>query len=238
MFRKFLLKKPPLISNTTHTHTQLGIVNNNYVAAIKAASSSPHIWMLASSLQERAKKATIARTLLEKARNHLKCNEDLWLASIRLEVRDKNPDTATRLLSQALQACPKSGLLWNEAIAMEPTGPRKAKATDALTKVPKDGLVCCAMARVLWSLRDLDRARKFFQRAVKYGPEIGDVWAYYYRFEVQDGTPQTVAAVASGCVRASPHLGEHWIKVTKDPQNVTLGGCKLTTEQVLEQVCI
>lgn len=39
-------------------------------------------------------------------------DEEIWLASVRLEVKSDNLKIASNLLSQALQKCPKSGRLW------------------------------------------------------------------------------------------------------------------------------
>eukprot|EP01061_Rhynchopus_euleeides_P018464 TRINITY_DN30556_c0_g1_i1.p1 TRINITY_DN30556_c0_g1~~TRINITY_DN30556_c0_g1_i1.p1 ORF type:complete len:936 (+),score=410.95 TRINITY_DN30556_c0_g1_i1:152-2809(+) len=210
-----------------------------YTSAIKAVAACVHIWIMASHIEEVLCKGVVkARALLEKARTIIKGNDTLWLASIRLELRDRNTDTAKKLLSKALQECPQSGVLWGEAISLEPAGPRKAKATDAFQKVKKNGLVSCAMARVLWSLRDIDRARKLFQHAVKYGGDNGDIWAFYYKFEVQEGTEGTVAAVLSKCAKTAPHYGELWTKISKSTSNTTLGGCRLSTEQILKMVAV
>lgn len=39
-------------------------------------------------------------------------DEDIWVASIRLEIASDNIKITQNLLSQALQKCPSSGKLW------------------------------------------------------------------------------------------------------------------------------
>ena len=34
----------------------------------------------------------------------------------------------------------------------------------------------------------MTKAREWFQRAVKIEPDLGDTWAYFYKFELQHGT--------------------------------------------------
>ena len=34
----------------------------------------------------------------------------------------------------------------------------------------------------------MNKSREWFQRAVKIDPDLGDAWAYFYKFELQHGT--------------------------------------------------
>lgn len=38
-------------------------------------------------------------------------------------------------------------------------------------------------------------------------------------------------------VEADPKHGERWVQVAKAPENVSVGGCRLSTEQLLRKVC-
>ena len=42
--------------------------------------------------------------------------------------------------------------------------------------------------RLFWIERKVSKAREWFQRAVKIEPDLGDTWAYFYKFELQHGT--------------------------------------------------
>ena len=58
------------------------------------------------------------------------------------------PRLQVQLLSQALVQCPKSGLLWSEAIRMESKAQRKAKSVDALKKCENDPIVIATVAKL------------------------------------------------------------------------------------------
>jgi len=44
------------------------------------------------------------------------------------------------------------------------------------------------VARLLWVERKIVKAREWFLRTVKIDPDLGDAWAYFYRFELTHGT--------------------------------------------------
>ena len=56
----------------------------------------------------------------------------LWLEAVRLERRAGNRKAAATLMPKALQQCRTAGILWAEAIAMEPRAQQKTKSSDAL----------------------------------------------------------------------------------------------------------
>ena len=46
--------------------------------------------------------------------------------------------------------------------------------------------------RLFWSDRKIDKARSWFTRTVKIDPDLGDAWAYFYKFETLHGTEVSV----------------------------------------------
>ena len=42
--------------------------------------------------------------------------------------------------------------------------------------------------RLFWSERKINKARDWFHRTVKIDPDLGDAWAYFYKFEISHGT--------------------------------------------------
>lgn len=42
--------------------------------------------------------------------------------------------------------------------------------------------------RLFWSERKLNKTRDWLNRTVKIDPDLGDAWAYFYKFELQHGT--------------------------------------------------
>ncbi len=59
------------------------------------------------------------------------------------------------------------------------------------------------------------KARNWFDRSVTVNPDNGDSWAFYYKFELEQGEPDTQAAVLKRCVEADPKHGEWWCSVSK-----------------------
>ena len=87
-----------------------------------------------------------------------------------------------------MQECPTAGILWSEAIFMEARAQRKTKSVDALKRCEHDPHVLLAVAKLFWSERKVNKAREWFNRAAKLDPDLGDTWAYFYKFELQHGT--------------------------------------------------
>lgn len=42
--------------------------------------------------------------------------------------------------------------------------------------------------RLFWTERKTNKAREWFNKTVKIDPDLGDAWAYYYKFEQIHGT--------------------------------------------------
>ncbi|KAK2165168.1 hypothetical protein LSH36_54g10004 [Paralvinella palmiformis] len=123
------------------------------------------------------------------------------------------------LMAKAMQECPSSGILWAEAIFMEARPQRKTKCVDALKRCEHDPHVLLAASMLFWSERKISKARSWFHRTVKIDPDIGDAWAYFYKFEQIHGSEEQQQEVFKHCVNAEPHHGEKWATVSKNIEN-------------------
>ena len=134
------------------------------------------------------------------------------------------------LTSRALQECPAkdSGLLWAEAIFLEPRPQRKTKSIDAVQVCEHDPQVLLAVSKYFWSDRKLSKARDWFNKAVKLEPDLGDSWAYFYKFELIHGSYEQQQDVKTRCIQAEPRHGEEWTRVSKAIEN-----WRLKTEEIL-----
>lgn len=194
---------------------QLDNARESYKLGTKKCPHSVPIWLLLARLEENAGHATKARSVLEQARQkNPKCAE-LWLEAVRIETRGERREFAKTLMAKAMQECPASGILWAEAIFMENRPQRKTKSVDALKRCEHDSHVLLAVARLFCSERKINKAREWFNRAVKLDPDLGDSWACFYRFELQHGTEAQQESVMQRCVLAEPHHGENWCAVSK-----------------------
>ncbi|KAF8564359.1 hypothetical protein P879_09301 [Paragonimus westermani] len=177
------------------------------------------LWLQMAEFEERNGNVTKARSILEKARTQNPKTAELWLGAVRLEMRANLKPVADLLLSKALQECPNAGCLWAEAIFMTPRAQRKSKSVDALKKCEHDPLVLLAVSKMFWSERLIVKARNWFTRTVKLEPDLGDAWAYFYKFEMQHGTEDQQKEVRQRSINAEPHHGEIWCRIAKAPRN-------------------
>lgn len=130
------------------------------------------MWICAANLEEKTNNPSKARAILDKARLQNPKNPQLWLQAIRVEIRAGNKKIAQNQIAKgkqtviilfllllvvliiiiALQECPTSGVLWAEAIEMEPTPQQKAKSVDALNRCDNDPHVIIAVAKYVFFL--------------------------------------------------------------------------------------
>ncbi|KAI8924767.1 hypothetical protein BC831DRAFT_513071 [Entophlyctis helioformis] len=132
------------------------------------------LWLLASRLEEDAGLPVKARATLERARLLNPNAPELWCEAVRVEMRSNNQPMAKALLAKALQACPTSGQLWSQMIATEARPQRRARSVDALQKCENDPVVVTTVAQLFWAERKLDKARSWFNRAIKTNRDLDD----------------------------------------------------------------
>ncbi|KAI5290388.1 hypothetical protein KEM54_001673 [Ascosphaera aggregata] len=196
----------------------------------RACPKSVPLWLLASRLEEAAGVTVKARSILDRARLAVPKNAELWTESVRVERRANNISQAKILMARALQEVPTSGLLWTEDIwNLEPRTHRKPRSLEAIKKVENDPILFVTVARVFWSERRLEKAMTWFEKAIVANSDLGDAWAWYYKFLLQHGTEEKQQDVVSKCVASEPRHGEVWQSVRKDPANAMK-----TTEEILK----
>lgn len=57
--------------------------------------------------------------------------------------------------------------------------------------------------RLFWSERKITKAREWFHRTVKIDSDLGDAWAFFYKFELQHGTEVSVHLETRGAREGS-----------------------------------
>ncbi|RJE25933.1 factor Prp1 [Aspergillus sclerotialis] len=203
-----------------------------YGTGTRACSKSVPLWLLASRLEEKAGAVVKARSVLDRARLAVPKSPELWTESVRVERRANNISQAKVLMARALQEVPDSGLLWSESIwHLEPRAQRKARSLEAIKKVDNDPILFVTVARIFWGERRLEKAMSWFEKAIISDSDLGDGWAWYYKFLLQHGTEEKRADVISKCILTEPKHGEVWQSVAKDPANA-----HKSTEEILKLV--
>ena len=221
-----------------------------YSTGTKASPRSVPLWLLFSRLEEKAGMVVKARSVLDRARLAVPKSAELWTESVRVERRANNIAQAKVLMAKALQEVPNSGLLWSEAIwHLEPRTQRKPRSLEAIKKVDNDPILFVTVARIFWGERKLEKAQNWFEKAILLDSDIGDTWAWYYKFLLQHGTEVSLTVggwlvgrrltamqekrndVVQKCIMSEPKHGEVWQAVAKDPKNGRKG-----TEDILKIV--
>lgn len=191
-----------------------------YATGTKACPLTVPLWLLYSRLEERAGNIVKSRSILDRARLAIPKSAELWTETVRIERRANNINQAKVLMAKALQEVPTSGLLWSEAIwHLEPRTQRKPRSLEAIKKVDNDPILFVTVARIFWGERKLEKAMNWFEKAILLDSDLGDTWAWYWKFLMQHGTEEKRADVLSKCVMTEPRHGEVWQKVAKDPRN-------------------
>lgn len=208
-----------------------------YGTGTKACAKSVPLWLLYSRLEERVGNVVKARGVLDRARLAVPKSPELWTESVRLERRANNISQAKNLMAQALQQVPTSGLLYTESIwHLEARTQRKPRALEAIKKVDNDPILFVTIARIFWGERRLEKAQNWFEKAILLDSDIGDAWAWYYKFLMQHGTDVSLPILFSVCstnrlaqekradviakmILSEPRHGEVWQSVAKDPKN-------------------
>ncbi|PKY02921.1 hypothetical protein P168DRAFT_254953 [Aspergillus campestris IBT 28561] len=205
-----------------------------YGTGTRACPKSVPLWLLASRLEEKAGAVVKARSVLDRARLAVPKNAELWTESVRVERRANNIAQAKVLMAKALQEVPASGsgLLWSESIwHLEPRAQRKARSLEAIKKADNDPNLFITVARIFWGERRLEKAMTWFEKAIVSNSDLGDGWAWYYKFLLQHGTEEKRADVVSKCISTEPKHGEIWQSIAKEPANA-----RKSTEEILKMV--
>lgn len=160
-----------------------------YGTGTRACPKSVPLWLLASRLEEQLGAVVRARSVLDRARLAVPKSPELWTESIRVERRANNISQAKVLMARAIQEVPTSGLLWSESIwHLEPRSQRKARSLEAIKRVENDPILFVTVARIFWGERRLEKAMTWFEKAIVANSDLGDAWAWYYKFLLQHGT--------------------------------------------------
>lgn len=204
-----------------------------YKRVAKACPDSVDVWVSYAKMEVAvSSNYSRARSILETARQKIPANPQLWLTAIRVEQKAAmekkggaeagEKKVADTMIAKALQECPKAGLLWAHAIASDGLKARKARSYDALKQCTDDVHVFAAVAKLFWFDRKVKKARSWFQRAVTVDPSQADIWAAYYKFELEHGTAETQADVLKKANEAEPRNGEKYKVLKRRVENHSL----------------
>jgi len=101
-----------------------------------------------------------------------------------MELNKGNRDSAKYELSRAIHECPSDGSLWGLSIELSDKSRRKEFSINAMRKTDKSPYVIISIAKIFWKEKKYNKAREWFKNALLKNANIGDIWIYYYAFEI------------------------------------------------------
>jgi pre-mRNA-processing factor 6 len=208
-----------------------GDARHAFKSGIKICMDATVLWINYALFEENLGNDSKARAILGLGRQKNPTNDKICVEFIRFEIRRGNLLAAEVQLAKSLQQFPLSGLLWSQAISMAPRSQRKSKCTEALKRCNTDPNVLNAVAKLFWHEHKLCKTRSWLMRNIELHPDIGDTWALLYKFELQYGTIEQQTKLLKMCQTASPHHGDVWCSVSKDPKHSFL-----SIEQILKKI--
>eukprot|EP01069_Polyplicarium_translucidae_P009217 Polyplicarium_translucidae@DN3299_c0_g1_i1.p1 len=198
-----------------------------YKKGLEACPKCTPLWLCAIGAHRKHKQYSKARVILDMAKQQNPCDELLRLAAIEIEEEAEpgephEKQTARYLISRALQECPTSGILWAKAISLEPKEKQTARSVDALKQCENDVHVTLAVAEIFWKNHKIEKARKWFVRALTLDPSVGDAWGAWFAFEVENGDEARQTDLIKKCSQAEPNRGVLWNPIMKRVENWSL----------------
>ena len=202
-----------------------------YNVGTHACPHSVPLYLLLSRLEESQNLTVKARSVLERGLLATK-SAAIALEQVKIEFRANNIQQAKNIMAKALQTHGTSGPLWSFNIwHLEPRTQRKPRSLEAIKKVDNDSVLFVTVARVFWGERKTEKAQNWFEKAILLDADLGDTWAWYFKFLGQYGTEEKKREVLEKCRVNEPRHGELWQSVVKDPRNAGMG-----VEEVLGKV--
>ena len=219
-----------------HSNLETGNLVDARTWVSRACEACPNIsavWLIAANVAMIEKDFSRARSILERGRLRLPNDENLWWKGLMVECESHTDSMVSvgtapsvkSFISRALQACPNSGLLWSWAITLEPAATRHPKCLDALKRCETDPLVVCAIGSFFWIEKlQYEKARKWFQNALKLSMNFGQVWADFLAFEVSQGDDnyfnvEAILREAQGLDMDTVNKGIEWNEIVKRVEN-------------------
>ncbi|XP_071713658.1 protein STABILIZED1-like [Rutidosis leptorrhynchoides] len=197
-----------------------------YKSCVKHCPNSIPLWLSLAKVEARiSSNILVVRDVLKMARKRNPKDPQLWLAGVRAE---KSEPFAVHLMEKALKDCKGSknrGILLAYSIEMSSTSEEWTTLVSSNMKCEEedeDPHVIAAIGNKLFSddgNTQVDEARIWLNRAVSVAPDVGDFWAFLYKFELKHGSKDEQKEVLRKCIAAQPKHGDRWQPISKAVEN-------------------
>lgn len=123
------------------------------------------------------------RSIFEKGCRDNINNPKIWAFAIDYEISEnQSSSNSLIILNNAIKNNPNSDLLFSYTIDLEKSN-KHAKIEEALSKFENSALIMLACAKVFMNDKNFEKARKWFELALKTDKNNGDIWLQFYKFE-------------------------------------------------------
>ncbi|QHS71618.1 U4/U6-U5 snRNP complex subunit PRP6 [Saccharomyces paradoxus] len=154
----------------------------------KADPTNPQGWIASARLEEKARKFSIAKKIIQNGCQECPRSSDIWLENIRLH--DSDIHYCKTLVATAINFNPASPLLWFKAIDLESTTINKYRVVrKALQELPRD--------EGLWKLAvsfetDKTQVVKMLEKATQFIPQSMDLLSIYTNLQSYHNAKMTL----------------------------------------------
>jgi pre-mRNA-processing factor 6 len=197
-----------------------------YEKGIEKNKKNANLYLAFAKLYKKLGKEGHARSIFEKSLKNIPKCEKLWYEFILFEYNNNKFSNANVLLAKAQKEFPESGLIWSLAIDIEKLN-KHAVAAEALNKCERDDKVMISVARMYANDQLFDKARKWYENAIRINPTNGDILIHYYNLEkyLDENNSEDIL---KRCREANPTSGFIWKTISKNIENA-----KLKTDEII-----
>ncbi|KAF8483099.1 hypothetical protein F5888DRAFT_1844101 [Russula emetica] len=178
------------------------------------------LYMVQGQIHQAANKHSAARAAYAAGIKAVPKDFTLRVLASRLEEADGKSIRARALLEKARLVNPKSDVLWaGRGAFRRPLRGRRCLRAARMPNIRHALVNGNLVARLYWADRRIEEAREWFERAVSAGPDLGDAWGWWLKFERKHETAAQQEDVIVRCQAAEPRHGETWQPIAKDDKN-------------------
>ncbi|KAH3671431.1 hypothetical protein WICMUC_004611 [Wickerhamomyces mucosus] len=187
----------------------------------KNIPSSPQLWINLSKLDMKLGNKIKARSDLELGILKNPTSEELVYEKLLLEKSLSDHNQLAVALSRALKDFPHSSLVWSFNLRFNSKkSARKTLYKDALAATNNDSKVLLIIGHDFWVDGKIDKAQRWFERAVEMNENYGDAWAWNYKILKKTNNTQQMEKLIEKYLEVEPTHGDYWQRISKQIENL------------------
>ncbi|EGW32610.1 Pre-mRNA splicing factor prp1 [Spathaspora passalidarum NRRL Y-27907] len=191
--------------------------------AVKQCANSIPVWKMLSLIDEKYLNVTIrARSDLDMAILQNPKSDELLVAKVQFEIRQQDMIAARQLANKALKLFPNSPSVWMVYLSLIPKmSHRKTSFLDAMKKTENSPIILLGVGVFFWVDGNHQKAKAWFDRALKADRKNGDIWGWSYNYLQKYGSEDEVNKFLSQFEESYDDIntGDRFCSIKKDIKN-------------------